>query len=93
MKVLFVSSEVTPFCKTGGLADVAGSLPQALAKAGLDVRVVVPLYEQVEDSWRKNMQLLCSTTVRLAWRSQYCGIFELQQNGVTYYFIDNKYVV
>jgi len=91
MKVLFVASEVTPFCKTGGLADVAGSLPQAIAATGADVRVVVPLYEQVSAEWRRQMTFRTNITVRLAWRNQYCGIFEMEKDGVTYYFIDNKY--
>ncbi len=91
MKVLFVSSEVTPFCKTGGLADVAGSLPQALAATGADVRVVVPLYAMMDAKWRREIKYLFHITVRLAWRNQYCGVFELKKDGVTYYFIDNKY--
>jgi len=91
MKLLFVSSEVTPFCKTGGLADVAGSLPQALAKTGADVRVMVPLYQMVDQKWRREMEFICSTTIRLSWRSQYCGVFMLKKDGVTYYFLDNTY--
>ena len=91
MNVLFTASEVTPFCKTGGLADVAGSLPQAIAATGADVRVVVPLYAQIADTFRSQMTFCADITVRLAWRNQYCGIFELKKDGVTYYFIDNKY--
>jgi len=91
MKILFVSSEVTPFCKTGGLADVAGSLPQALAQTGADVRVCVPLYQMVDLKTRRQMSFLFDATIRLAWRNQYCGVFELKKDGVTYYFIDNKY--
>ncbi len=91
MKILFVSGEATPFCKTGGLGDVAGALPRALAKSGADVRVVVPLYDAVDDRWRNQMTFLLHINVRLSWRNQYCGVFELKRDGVTYYFIDNRY--
>jgi len=91
MKILFVSSEVTPFCKTGGLGDVAGSLPQALAKTGADVRVVLPLYEMVNDEWRSKMTALRIAQIRLSWRTQNCVIYELKHDGITYYFLDNEY--
>lgn len=91
MNILFAASEAVPFIKTGGLADVAGSLPAVLAAAGHDVRVVIPLYEQIGEDWRSQMTFLCDTRVQLAWRSQYCGLFELKRDGVTYYFIDNEY--
>ncbi len=91
MKILFVSSEVTPFCKTGGLGDVAGSLPQALAKTGADVRVILPLYEMVSDEWRRQMTQIRIAQIRLSWRVQNCGIFELKRDGVTYYFLNNEY--
>ena len=91
MNILFAASEVAPFIKTGGLADVAGSLPQVLAAAGHDVRVVLPLYERIGEDWRSQMTFLCHTQVHLSWRSQYCGLFQLERDGVIYYFIDNEY--
>ena len=91
MNILFAASEVAPFIKTGGLADVAGSLPQALAAAGHDVRVILPLYEGVSQEWRSQMTYLMNFNVQLAWRTPYCGLFELKKDGVTYYFVDNEY--
>lgn len=91
MNILFASSEVAPFIKTGGLADVAGSLPQALAAQGHDVRVILPLYEGIGQNWRDQMTYLLNFHVYLAWRTPYCGIFELKRDGVTYYFVDNEY--
>ena len=90
MKILFAASEVAPFIKTGGLADVAGSLPPALAEKGHDVRVILPLYEGIGDQWRSQMTFLKYYYVHLAWRSLYCGLFELKKDGVTYYFVDNE---
>lgn len=89
--VLFAVSECQPFAATGGLGDVAGSLPVQLAKQGMDVSVVMPLYLAISSEYRKNMKYIGNFYVMLAWRSQYCGVFELKQNGVTYYFIDNEY--
>ena len=91
MKILFASSEVAPFIKTGGLADVAGSLPAALAECGHDVHVILPLYEKIAPKWREQMTLRTKFAVSLAWRKAYCGIFELQQDGITYWFVDNEY--
>ena len=91
-KILFVGAEAMPFAATGGLGDVMGSLPAALAQAGdNDVRVVMPLYAAVSAQWRAKMKQEAIFYVRLAWRELYCGIFSLQHNGVTYYFIDNEY--
>lgn len=91
MKILFASSEVAPFIKTGGLADVAGSLPVELAKAGHEVKVILPLYERVGGQWREQMQFCCYFDITLAWRRSYCGVFSLEKDGVTYWFVDNEY--
>ncbi|MBR1781870.1 MAG: glycogen/starch synthase, partial [Oscillospiraceae bacterium] len=91
MKIFFASSEVAPFIKTGGLADVAGSLPVALAEEGHDVRVILPLYEGIGSPWREEMTFVKYFYVRLSWRSIYCGLFELDRDGVKYYFVDNEY--
>ena len=91
MKILFAASEAVPFCKTGGLADVAGSLPQALAGAGNDVAVILPLYQQVADKWKEQMTFVCSIEVTLSWRHLYCGLFRLERDNVTWYFVDNEY--
>ena len=90
-KIFFASSEVAPFIKTGGLADVAGSLPVALAEEGHDVRVILPLYEGIGSPWREEMTFVKYFYVRLSWRSIYCGLFELDRDGVKYYFVDNEY--
>ncbi|MGN0993552.1 MAG: glycogen synthase GlgA [Butyricicoccus sp.] len=91
MNIVYVSSEVAPFIKTGGLGDVAGSLPAAFAAAGHQVAVFCPLYSAIRSDWRKKMTFLKSTYVQLGWRNQYCGIFLCEQNGVSYYFLDNEY--
>jgi starch synthase len=92
-KILFAGSEAMPFAATGGLGDVLGALPPALAATNpdWDVRVVMPLYAQVSDEWRSKMTFEKSIVVTLAWREQYCGIFSLDYKGVKYYFIDNEY--
>ena len=90
MNILYVTSEAVPFCKTGGLADVAGSLPQALAANGDRVSVILPLYERVKDKWGEQLHFEKWTFVRLAWRSIYCGLFSLERDGVTWYFVDNE---
>ena len=94
MKILFAASEALPFASTGGLADVAGSLPKALkAEMGpdSDVRVVIPLYAPVRDKFANELELVCEMNVRLSWRNQYCGIWKTVRDGVTFYFIDNLY--
>lgn len=89
MKVLFLTSEADPFIKTGGLADVAGSLPKELAKKGIDIRVVMPLYSSIDYVYRKKMKKIKDFYVDLDWKHQYAGIFSLKWEGVTFYFIDN----
>ena len=91
MNILYVTSEAVPFCKTGGLADVAGSLPQALAKGGDHVSVILPLYQTVSEKWIDQLHFEKWTYVRLAWRSVYCGLFSLEHEGVTWYFVDNEH--
>lgn len=91
MKILFVASEARPFIASGGLADVAGSLPRALCEAGNDCRVVIPLYKNIPLEYREKMEFVRNFNVPLAWRNQYCGVFRTEYQGVTYYFIDNEY--
>lgn len=92
MKILFVASEAAPFVRSGGLGDVAGALPKALCKLGHDCRVIIPYYkEEISDTYRNGFNFLSSTYVDLSWRRQYCGIYEFNYDGVTYYFIDNEY--
>ena len=91
MKILFTSSECVPFVKTGGLADVVGSLATVLARDGHDVRVVLPMYTAIEFHWQQKMEHLLHFDVQLGWRRQYCGVHTLKHDGVTYYFLDNKY--
>ncbi|MBE6620968.1 MAG: glycogen synthase GlgA [Ruminococcaceae bacterium] len=92
-KILFVGAEAMPFAATGGLGDVLGSLPAAIAAAdeNVDIRVVMPLYAQVSHTWRAQMKQEAVFYVKLAWRNQYCGVFSLVKDGVTYYFLDNEY--
>lgn len=91
MKVLFASSEAYPFAMSGGLADVSGALPKALRKRFVGCRVVLPLYACVSEEMRQKMTFICSITVPVAWRRQYCGVFEAHIDGVIYYLIDNQY--
>ena len=91
MNILFAASEALPYAASGGLADVAGSLPAAITRKGHDCRVVIPLYKGIKPQLRANLTYLANITVDVAWRKQYCGIFTSIANGVTYYFIDNEY--
>ncbi len=91
MKVLYVSSEAQPFAASGGLADVAGSLPTAMRQRLIGCRVVMPLYESVPQELRDKMQFLTSLSVPVAWRRQYCGVFEAKVGNVIYYLLDNQY--
>lgn len=90
-KVLFVASECVPFIKTGGLADVVGSLPKYFNKDEFDVRVMIPKYMAIPEQYKENMTYKSHFYMPLAWRSQYVGIFELEYEGVTFYFIDNEF--
>ena len=90
MKILYATSEAVPFCKTGGLADVAGSLPAALAASGAEVAVVLPLYQKVRERYGHELTFLCYDYVDLAWRHSYCGLFSLERDGATWYFLDNE---
>ncbi len=91
MKVLFCTSEARPFAATGGLGDVAGSLPQALRLRLIGCRVVMPLYADIPQELRDTMRFVTSLSVPVAWRRQYCGVFEAKAGGVIYYLIDNQY--
>ena len=93
-KILFVASEANPYAGTGGLGDVIGSLPGALAAVDkeLDVRVVIPMHVgKVKEEYKNAMKLVAQIDVPLSWRTLYCGIWSLCENGVTRYFIDNEY--
>lgn len=91
MEVLFVASESAPFIKTGGLADVVGSLPSELRKLGVDARVVIPKYGDIPEVLREGMIFKKRITVSLGWRFQHCGIEQLEYKGITYYFLENEY--
>ena len=91
MKILFVASEARPFIASGGLADVAGSLPKALCDTGNECRVVIPLYKNIPQQFRERMEFVRNFNVPLAWRNQYCGVFKARHQGVVYYFLDNEY--
>ena len=89
MKILYAASEANPFAKSGGLADVAGALPKALVKDGVDARVIMPLYGDLK--YRDKLEYVTNYSVPVGWRSQYCGLFKADVDGVTYYFLDNEY--
>ncbi len=91
MKVLYATSEAYPFAMSGGLADVAGALPKALRRRLVGCRIVMPLYEEIPEELKANMNFITSITVPVSWRRQYCGIFEARYNGIVYYLLDNQY--
>ncbi len=91
MKILFAASECVPFIKTGGLADVVGALAPVLSQAGHDVRVILPLYTAIPEQYLSQLKHAVDFEITLGWRKQYVGIEELQRDGVTYYFVDNKF--
>src|SRR6056297_791659 len=90
MKILFVSSEVAPFAKTGGLADVAGSLPQAIKDKGHDIRVVMPEYKQIAAKYKDQFEHVLHFSTNVVWRNEYVGINKLKHGEVPIYFVDNK---
>ncbi len=90
-KILFATSEAVPFIKTGGLADVTGSLPKYINKEEYDVRIILPQYLCMDSRFKEQLYFKCHFYVDLNWRKQYAGIFETKMDGVTYYFVDNEY--
>lgn len=90
MQIVFASAECAPFVKTGGLGDVAGSLPAALVRAGAEVIVMVPKYATIKDEYKAQMEHFSDFYVGLGWRNEYCGLEKLERDGVTYMFIDNE---
>ena len=90
-KILFAASECVPFIKTGGLADVVGSLPKYFDKEEFDVRVMIPNYRMIDPKWKEKMTYKTSFYMNLAWRNQYVGIMEMEYEGITFYFIDNEF--
>ena len=91
MNILFVASEAHPFIKTGGLGDVIGALPIALNELGVNTRVVIPNYRDIRSDIKENLKFIDSFSVKVGWRTQYCGIFEYEYEGVKYYLLDNEY--
>ena len=90
-RILYVASEAVPFIKTGGLADVVGSLPKCFNKDEYDVRVILPKYMCMSEEWKSKMNYVTHFYMDLAWRSQYVGVLEMQYDGIQFYFIDNEY--
>lgn len=90
-KILYVASECVPFIKTGGLADVVGTLPKTFSKEEADIRVVLPNYSCIKPEWKEKMQDVTFFSMDLSWRNQYVGIKELEYEGITFYFIDNEF--
>ena len=90
-KILFAASEAVPFIKTGGLADVTGSLPKYFDRSRYDVRVIIPKYLCMDENLKSQLKFRCHFYVHLSWRRQYVGIFEAKQDGITYYFVDNEF--
>lgn len=91
MKVLYVTSECWPFAKTGGLGDVAYALPKELKKEGVDVRVILPKYSTMPNYLKEKLREVAVFNVKVGWRNQYCGLLEMELDGVKFYFIDNEY--
>ena len=90
MNVLYVAADAEPFAKTGGLADVAGSLPKALKAEGVDVRVIMPKFGKIPEKFRNAMEHVYDGEIPVSWRSKYVGLDKIEHDGVTYYFVDNE---
>lgn len=91
MKILYASSEAAPFVKTGGLGDVAGSLPAMLREKGVDARVIMPLYRCIPQQYKEKMTYLNHIYIDMSWRKQYCGVFSMEYEGTVFYFVDNEF--
>ena len=91
MKTLFVTSEAYPFAVSGGLGDYSHALPKALRRRFVGCRVIMPLYSEIGEKYRHEMSFIGNLSVPVSWRQQYCGVFELKNDGVIYYFLDNEY--
>lgn len=91
MNLLYATSEAAPFVKTGGLGDVSGSLPVTLKQKGVDSRVILPLYRCIDQKYKDMMTYINHIYIDMGWRKQYCGVFEMNWKGTTYYFVDNEY--
>lgn len=91
IKILYAASEALPYAASGGLADVLGSLPAAVAKTGCDCKVVLPLYKSIKPELRAELEFITNFTVDVGWRKQYCGVFKGNVNGLEYYLLDNEY--
>jgi starch synthase len=90
-KVLFVASECVPFIKTGGLADVVGSLPKCFDRDEFDIRVIIPKYTAIDEKLKSKVNYITNFEIDLHWRKQYVGLFDMVYEGVRFYFIDNEY--
>ena len=91
MNILYASSEAAPFAKTGGLGDVAGSLPPALKEKGIDARVIIPLYKSIPQHFKDQMEYITHIYIDIGWRRQYCGVKKLEHDGCIFYFVDNEF--
>ncbi|HGL6449572.1 TPA: glycogen/starch synthase, partial [Clostridioides difficile] len=91
MKVFYVTAECWPFAKTGGLGDVSYALPKELKKEGVDVRVIMPKYSTIPSYLKDQLKEIAVFSVRVGWRNQYCGLLEMELDGVKFYFIDNEF--
>ena len=91
MKILFVASEMYPYAKTGGLADVVYALPKMLREMGVDARVIIPKYGKIAEKYKSKMIHIASYGVPVGWRNQYCGLQYLNENDLPVYFLDNEY--
>ena len=91
MNILYASSEAAPFAKTGGLGDVAGSLPPALKEKGIDARVIIPLYKSIPQHFKDQMEYITHIYIDMGWRKQYCGVKKLEYDGCIFYFVDNEF--